>query len=84
MGNSSLVDSGKSEKISFASRILLTHLSEDYAVLKISLGAYLASCSPSIIHEYLWALSELIEKAKMDLDSRWMAIMRAKEPKISD
>ena len=73
MAKSSLDNSAQAEKPHFASRILLTHVEDGYAIVRIRLGDYFARCNPSLIHDYLWTLGDLIEQAQAQLDSQWKA-----------
>lgn len=73
MVKSSLVNSAPAENPPFASRIVFTHLAEGYAILRVALGNPFTQCNPSLIHEYLWALSERIEQAQANLDCEWKA-----------
>lgn len=71
MAKSSLDNSTPVENPSFASRIVFTRLAEGNAVLRVSLDNQLSKCSPSLIHEYLWALGELVEQAQAKLACEW-------------
>jgi hypothetical protein len=79
MANTSLDNSARAEKPFYASRILFTHFAEGYAVLRVALGDQFTKCNPSVTHEYLWALSELIEQAKAELDGTWKGKLRELE-----
>ncbi len=67
----SLEDSARAENPPYASRIVFTHLAEGYGIVRVSLAHQLAKCSPSLIHEYLWALCELVEQAQAKLACEW-------------
>ena len=71
MVKSSLEDSASAEKPPYASRIVFTHLTEGYAIVRVSLDHRLNKCSPSLIHDYLWALCELVEQAQVKLTREW-------------
>lgn len=77
MAERSLENSAQAEKPPYASMILLTHLAEGYAMLRIRLGDRFTRCSPSLLHEYLWALGETIEQAQANLDRLWEEELRA-------
>ena len=71
MAKTSLDNSASAENPPYASRIVFTHLAEGYAVVRVSLDHRLNKCSPSLIHEYLWALCELVEQAQAKLAREW-------------
>lgn len=71
MVKNSLDNSARAENPPYASRIVFTHLVEGYAILRVALGNPFTQCSPSLIHEYLWTLSERIEQAHADLFCEW-------------
>ena len=70
MAENSLDNSASAEKPPYASRILFTHVQEGYAVVRVRLGDYFTKCKPVLIHDYLWELCDLIEKAEVELDSK--------------
>ncbi len=76
MVKSSLEDSARAENPPYASRIVFTHLTEGYAIVRVSLDHRLTKCSPSLIHEYWWALCELLEQAQAKLACEWEAKFR--------
>lgn len=80
MAKSSLDDSTSVENPPYASRIAFTHLAQGYALIRIELGKHLDQCSPSLIHEYLWALLESLEKLQANLNLVWKA--RGKEGQL--
>lgn len=71
MAKTSLDNSARAENPPYASRIIFTHLAEGYAVVRVSLDPRLNKCSPSLIHEYLWALGELVEQGQAKLAREW-------------
>lgn len=73
MAKSSLDDSARAENPSYASRIAFTHLAQGYALVRVELGEHLTQCSPSLIHDYLWLLSYLLEMLQGNLDLVWKA-----------
>lgn len=73
MAKSSLDDSACAGNPSYASRIAFTHLAQGYALVRIELGEHLIQCSPSLIHDYLWLLSYLLEMLQANLDLVWKA-----------
>jgi hypothetical protein len=79
MAKSILVNSAEAEKPFYASRILYTCVNQGYAALRVSLIQPLTQCSPSLTHEYLWALSERLEHIQTDLDDLWQVKLRALE-----
>lgn len=71
MAKSSLEDSASAENPPYASHIVFTHLAKGYAIVRVSLDHRLNQYSPSLIHEYLLALCELLEQAQAKLAREW-------------
>ena len=73
MAKASLDNSARVENPPFASRIVFTHLSAGYAALRVPLDGRFSQCCPSLVHEYLWKLGELVEQAQAKMAGEWEA-----------
>ena len=71
MAKASLDNSAQVENPSFASRIVFTHLSAGYAALRVPIDDRFFRYSPSLVHEYLWKLGELVEQAQAKMACEW-------------